>query len=658
MDIQFEFSPANHRIAIDPNLRKPNNVSRRIWAYLKDTGWSFLGVVREQSAVFSNGKDFLTLHHFLNETPVEALMGYATDIEWHEAIDADQPAAGFLSFMEGSGYHVKLPHQAWIDDWSNAILSSVLSSVERNWHTFSPKHKLQCWITDGKDYFNVEFFFDYPLPPYGVGEPLDWPPLQEQSEVTKLDLFELMGVNLPKPDRSISKPAAEGEAFEIADGVNPDLLAETYAVIEHCMVMYSHVLIAYSGGKDSHSCLQLVLRYKLEHPECTTKITVISADTLIENVLLVNHIYKVKERVESLGLGIDFRIVTPELDETFHVCVFGKGYAPPSSMNRWCVDRLKKRPADEVLEEYAGYYANQTGDHIVLLLGTRSAESSNRARSMTKFFGDEFFGEHQITGRTCAPIKRWTARDVITYLVRTEAPWEDYGNYNLINLYGSAAGGWEECPIGAAMTDINEGVSSCTSSSGARMGCTFCSVVKEDTSLINMAKDFPDELGPFVAMRKVFKAAQDIRYGSLTGYKRVRGTKAGEEGQMLGQLTSGLGDLTLDIRVLLLEKMFDLGLTIPQNEVFKIYSIVREREFPEGIALTRRFKDALFAFLPVHPGHFETSYSPIWDPWGSGVDAFTEEDVKAIERIKAQEAAARAAVAEPEIMTTILPEVI
>ena len=657
MDVKFEFVPTEHRIAIDQNLRKPSNASRRIWSYLKEASWDFRGVVREWSAVFSSGTDFVALHHFLNEKPVEDLMGYTTDILWNEAIPCDEAAGAFLTFMEANGYHILLPHQAWIDDWSNAILSQVMPGIERNWHGFSPKHKLMCWITDGKDYFHAEFFFDFPLPPYGVGSPLPWPSLDEKVEVVKMDIFDYFGIELPKPVKNVT----EGEAFEIAEEVDPEMVEETSLLIEYCMTAFDHVLIAFSGGKDSYTCLQLAIRYKMAHPECMTKISVVSADTLIENPLLIVHVYKVKERVESLGLDIDFRVVTPDIEDTFYVCVFGKSYAPPSALNRWCVERLKKSPADEVLEEYAASYAASTGDHVVMLIGTRSKESSNRSRSVSKHFGEGFFGEHPIAGiTTCAPIKRWSARDVITYLVRNQAPWEDYGNHNLINLYGSAAGGWEECPIGAAMTDVNDGVSACTSSNSARMGCVLCTVVRQDTSLENMAKDYPDQLMPFVIMRKVLKAALDVRYGTLTGFKRDRSAKETPDGYLQGKLSSGLGDLTLDVRVLLLEKMYDLGLTIPQKEVFQIYSEVRQREFTEGIALSRRFQDALFAFLPVHPRWCETSFSPIWDPWGCGVDVFTDEDVKAIERIKsAQERSAREAEElERELVFSILPEAI
>lgn len=119
-------------------------------------------MVREYSAIFSNGSDYMALHHFLNETPVGDLMGYATDILWNEAIHRDEPAGEFLAHMEANGYHIRLPYQAWIDDWSNAILSQMILGIERNWHGFSPKHKLLCWITDGKNYFLAEFFFDFP----------------------------------------------------------------------------------------------------------------------------------------------------------------------------------------------------------------------------------------------------------------------------------------------------------------------------------------------------------------------------------------------------------------------------------------------------------------------------------------------------------------
>jgi 3'-phosphoadenosine 5'-phosphosulfate sulfotransferase (PAPS reductase)/FAD synthetase len=82
-----------------------------------------------------------------------------------------------------------------------------------------------------------------------------------------------------------------------------------------------------------------------------------------------------------------------------------------------------------------------------------------------KHYGDEFYGSHVVNGiRTCAPIRNWSATDTITYLVRNDVPWKstyDYGNSHLLNLYGSAMGGLEECSIGAAIQSDKEAIRSC-----------------------------------------------------------------------------------------------------------------------------------------------------------------------------------------------------
>lgn len=159
------------------------------------------------------------------------------------------------------------------------------------------------------------------------------------------------------------------------------------------------------------------------------------------------------------------------------------------------------------------------GQEMCIILGSRDAESNTRARSDEKFFGEDFYGDHSIPGvKTATPIRTWTAAEVVTFLVQEKAPWEGYSNHNLINLYGSAVGGWTECPTAAAIVNENDAVSACGSASGARMGCVTCNVVKRDDSLRNMALDYP-ELHHHVEMRAVLKAVQDIRYGGFTGYR-------------------------------------------------------------------------------------------------------------------------------------------
>jgi DNA sulfur modification protein DndC len=363
------------------------------------------------------------------------------------------------------------------------------------------------------------------------------------------------------------------------------------------------------------------LEYLLNNPYCGTEFAIISSDTGVENPLIVTHVRKIKESVESLGLNIPFYIVRPDLENGYLVCVLGRSYSPPSSLFKYCVSRLKVDPSTKELEQMV-----HPDLQTCLILGTRSAESTTRARSVSKHFGEDFYGNHRVPNlKTAAPIREWTATDVVTYLVRNPAPWKGYGNYQLINLYGSASGGFSECPVGAAIVSENDAVKSC-SSGGSRFGCWSCTVIRSDESLKNLIFDYP-ELEPLYEFRTILKHTQDIRYGGMTGYQRV------SKG-----FGSGIGDLTIDIRTMLLTHMKHLGIPIAEDEVYTIYRFVCEREIKEGIPVTRRFRDALFALLPVHPGIVGAMYNPIWDPYGCGVDRFTQADVDAIQRVLARKA--------------------
>ncbi|WP_146206386.1 hypothetical protein [Streptohalobacillus salinus] len=114
----------------------------------------------------------------------------------------------------------------------------------------------------------------------------------------------------------------------------------------------------------------------------------------------------------------------------------------------------------------------------------------------------------------------------------------------------------------------------------------------------NMTIDYP-ELEPYYEFRTILKEAQDTR-------------------------------------TLLLKDMKALDIPMSENEVYTIYRFVTEREIKKGIPVTHRFRDALFSNLEVHPGIVGSMYSPIWDPWNSGVDCFTKEDEEAIKRVLAK----------------------
>lgn len=239
--------------------------------------------------------------------------------------------------------------------------------------------------------------------------------------------------------------------------------------------------------------------------------------------------------------------------------------------------------------------------------------------SIEKHQGDEFYGLHPVEGiRIAAPIRRWSAVDIVTYLVRNEAPWKGYGNYHLINLYGSAMNS-TECPVGSAILDQGNSIQGCGGKS-SRFGCFGCTVINDDTSLANLRLDYP-ELDKYYLMRQLLKLTQDIRYGCNSGYKRNRGNL----------FSSGLGDLTLDIRALLLLWMSEYEIPLLEEEVYMIHKFVVERECGEGIPVTKRFRDRLFSLVEVHPVFLGGMFS-VFDPYGT-VDFKTNEDEEAIKRV-------------------------
>lgn len=631
----YQFSMTNHRIKITDNIKKQTNVTSALWNEIRKLGFIFMGVVRDYTAVFELPSAYMVVHHFVQESPATELVAVEAVLKWDQLLDREMSLGKVVSYLEKNDFKCQVPVQAWIDAWLDEINYSQLG---KDWHLESPKHKLMIWCIRDDHSFLLEFFINQPIPPYGVSEAMEYPSLAIKRE----SICKNNRIQSALEEESHRKTS--GEDFEIMDQVDENKLEYAQAAVQEIMLNNRRVIVTYSGGKDSHACLLLVIKYLITHPECQTEVTILSASTGVENPLIEAHILKVKEAVDSLSMNLKFIIVRPDIENTYMVCVLGKSYSPPSQLNKWCLSRLKLDPADKALTDYMDspeFFTFFGQEEVCLILGTRDAESVTRAKSVKKHFGNDFYGTHRVEGiRTAAPIRYFDAKDVVTYLVRNAAPWKDYGNYNLINLYGSAMGGFEECPIGAMISSESEAITSCTGSGAPRMGCYSCTVIKDDQSLINMAKDY-DFLENYLSIRQILKKCQDIRYGTNTGYQRRHG---------FGQFGSGLGDLTLDIRTLLLEHMYKLNIPLLEEEITIIYRIVREREINEGIPVTKRFRTALFNMrkwdysfgdeqvfqLSKEYDVIGTMYSSIWDPWNSGVDRFGQEDIDAITRIRSR----------------------
>lgn len=611
----YEFDDAPNKINPAPDLKKHSNETRKIWSFLKDQGFDFYGVVRNWSAILGSTGTYVVLHHFLIDTPMYELFGEDSTYSCSR-IPMGEGLAGFLEFLTSQGFTIMVPEQAYID-----AMEFDLTGIY-DWHLDSPLHKLMFVAKKASLTLGVEFFGEkMPFPPYGVKRALPWPSLQQKEENVQLELFSIEPYISPA-----SVEQTNGEQMNIADKVPVELKRETDKAIARVFDEFDYFVIPVSGGKDSSVLMQKSIWYKMKHPDSRAKLVIVSADTGVDNPLMQAHVRRLKKAVESLDLHIPFLIVEPKVQDRFMVTVFGRGYGLPSDPNhRWCVSRLKTTPARKALEQLL-----TEGKSICQLLGLRSSESQSRSASIDRHYADDFYGNHVVKGiRTCAPIRNWSATDVVTYLVRHEPPWSNYGNHHLINLYGSSMGGITECPIGAAILSDNEAVRSC-SGRAARMGCWSCTIISEDLSLRNLAigtdgagGDYP-ELEPYYRMRRYFKASQDIRYMGMTGYKRDNHGRQ--------RFEPGFGNLGLDMRTILLRKMHELGIPISDEEVDEIFKQVAIREISEGIPVTRRFRSVLRSFYSVDPLIIGGWYASVLNPTGM-IDRRTAEDAEAITRV-------------------------
>jgi DNA sulfur modification protein DndC len=166
---------------------------------------------------------------------------------------------------------------------------------------------------------------------------------------------------------------------------------------------------------------------KLPPEVLTRKIYIVCNDTLVENPRIVKFIRKtldnLKKAANKQNLSIfEVHETIPKLEDSFWVRLIGLGYPAPNKFYRWCTERLKINPTTRFILEKI----SENGEAI-LLLGTRSAESSTRAVSIRKH---EIVGKrlrkHQLPNAyVYAPIKDVTTNELWQYLNQVPPPWED-----------------------------------------------------------------------------------------------------------------------------------------------------------------------------------------------------------------------------------------
>jgi DNA sulfur modification protein DndC len=260
-------------------------------------------------------------------------------------------------------------------------------------------------------------------------------------------------------------------------------------------------IIGFSGGKDSTMLLQIVWNAlkRIEPILLTRQIYVVCNDTMVENPKIVKFIDKTLKRIQKEanlnGMPIIVHQTTPTIENTFWVKLIGLGYPAPNKFYRWCTERLKIDPTTRFIKETASI-----NEEAIILLGTRSDESSNRAASIKK---------HEIKGQRLrkhmlpnvyvyAPIKDVTTNELWQYLNQVPPPWGGT-HKELVTLYRNANSG--DCPL-----VIDETTPSCGNS---RFGCWTCTVVNKDKSMEGLIDNGEDWMQPLADIRNFLIETRD-----------------------------------------------------------------------------------------------------------------------------------------------------
>jgi DNA sulfur modification protein DndC len=277
-------------------------------------------------------------------------------------------------------------------------------------------------------------------------------------------------------------------------------------------------VVGYSGGKDSTACLQLIWMALAGLPaeKRTKTVHVISTDTLVENPVVAAWVTQsletMKKGATSAGMPIEPHRLTPEVADTFWVNLIGKGYPAPRPKFRWCTYRLKIRPSNAFISNVV----RKSGE-VILVLGTRKAESAARARAMERHerrrVRERLSPNANLPNSLIySPIEDWTNDDVWMFLMQYSNPW-GYRNKELLTMYqGASADG--ECPL-----VVDDTTPSCGDS---RFGCWVCTLVEKDKSMQAMIQNDEEKewMLPLLKLRDELDTSDDKH---LRDFRRMNG---------------------------------------------------------------------------------------------------------------------------------------
>ncbi len=386
----------------------------------------------------------------------------------------------------------------------------------------------------------------------------------------------------------------KGQASLLASRTAPELITDIEILIKEIQALYCldavPWVIGYSGGKDSTATLQLVWNALAALPKekRTKKVYVITTDTLVENPIVSLWVSKSLEQMklaaQEQDLPIEPHLLAPDVKNTFWVNLMGKGYPAPRHGFRWCTERLKIHPTNHFIRNVI-----RISGEAVLVLGTRKAESTNRAATMAKYeigkVNELLQSDSNLSNSLrysdtlpnaviYSPIQEWRDDEVWMYLMQCENPWGK-SNKDLFNMYRGATED-NECPL-----VVDTSTPSCGDS---RFGCWVCTLVNKDRSMEAMIQNDEEKewLQPLLDIRNELDVHPDRH---RRDFRRLRGKVQLFEREQKGKTTikNIPGPYVRKWREIWLTKVLSAQVEVRQNapEDFKDINLITSEELSE-----------------------------------------------------------------------------
>ena len=344
-----------------------------------------------------------------------------------------------------------------------------------------------------------------------------------------------------------------------------------------------HIVISYSGGKDSTAVVtlfcDLLQKGLIPKPK---SVTVVYADTRLELPPLQSSAYQIMKQAKNYG--VKNKIAVAPIDKRFLVYILGRGVPPPNNSTlRWCTQKIKVAPMMEAIEDIRNQL--NPDERILMLTGVRVGESAIRDNRIIMSCskngaecGQGWF-QHE-TGKstdTLAPIDHWRVCNVWDWLM-FYASSLGFNTSLLAEVYG-----------GDEATEIN-----------ARTGCIGCPLAKEDTALNNLIRRPGWEyLTPLTELKIIFQEMRQFNHRlqktELTVLKNGK----------LGANPNRKGPLLLESRLYFLDKILNIQNRINRNnppvkidllnslEVARIKKLIQLNTWPNGWDGTEEKGDVL-----------------------------------------------------------------